>query len=191
VRRPSVRARGVIDFVSYLRSTIPGCAERVFAQLPPESRSALDGSLPTDWLGVEHSRRWVQAFVDDVGPERAREAFADFMKGWVVRSPLLKPLTEAVIRISGLSPAAAIRVMPRALAVSYRDFFEPRVLEIDEHRAVLLLESLAPEVVACPAYLVCFSGIFEGVIRFTGRRGSVAVTLSSDQTSARCEFTWS
>ena len=189
MRRPSVRARGVIDFVSYLRTTIPGCAERVLARIPPDSQQACEHALPTDWLSVEHSRRWTQAFVAEVGPERAREAFADFIEGWIVRSPLLKPLAEAVIRISGMSPAAVIRVIPRALAISYRDFFEPRVLEIEDRRAVVLLESLAPEVASCPAYLVVFSGIFEGAIRFAGRGGKVTVTLEGNST-ARCVFEW-
>jgi hypothetical protein len=186
-----VRARGVIDFVAYLKTALPGVAERVLAKMPPATQNAYASAIPTDWLSVDHSRRWIQGFVDDVGPERAREAFADFMAGWIVRSPLLKPLAEAVMRISGATPAAAIRVIPRALSFSYRDFFEGRVLEIGDARAVVVLESLAPEVAACPGYLVAFSGIFEGVIRFTGRRGTVEVTLNDEGTAARCVFDWS
>lgn len=159
-------------------------------QIPEASRQTLNDALPTSWISIEHSRYWVVGFVNAVGVADARELAADFTRQWVLRSPFLKSLAETMIRLKGISPETVIRLLPRALHISYRDFFNARLVELLDGRALLALEDLAPELIDTPEYFVLLTGGMEGTLRFMRRPGRVELTLDPKRRVARYSLFW-
>ncbi|HEY6561906.1 MAG TPA: hypothetical protein VI072_31775 [Polyangiaceae bacterium] len=187
---PHVRARSVLDFTAYLRKARPGVVEGILDRVPAECRRVLNDALPTSWISIEHSRHWVAGFVRAVGAPEARELTAEFTQQWVLRSPFLKSLAETMIRLKGISPETVIRVLPRALDATYRDFFKARLVELHPGRAIIALEELAPELLDTPEYFVLFSGGMEGTLRFMRRPGQVELTVDHRRRVARYSLSW-
>ncbi len=150
----------------------------------------LDDALPTSWISIEYSRHWVVEFVRTVGVADARELAADFTQHYVLRSPFLKALAETMIRLKGISPETVIRLLPRALHISYRDFFNVRVVELLHERAIIVFEDLAPELLDTPKYFALFTGALEGTLRFVRRPGRAELALDPKQRVAHYSLSW-
>jgi hypothetical protein len=180
----------VQDFIAYVRKVRPGVVEGVRERVPPEILRVLDEALPTGWLSIECSRHWVAEFVRQVGTRDAAELVADFTQHWTLRSPVLKGLAESMIRMNRIRPETVMRMLPRALHMSYRDFFTAKLFELHAHSAVLALEDLAPEVLDTPEYFVLFSGILDGTLRLVRRPGKVELVLDRHHKVARYALTW-
>lgn len=176
--------------MAYLRRVRPGVAEGILARVPADCRRVLDDALPTSWISIEHSRHWVAEFVRVVGAAEARELAADFTQQWVLRSPFLKSLAETLIRLKRVSPETVIRMVPRALHISYRDFFNARLVELHPGRAIIALEELAPELLDTPEYFVLLSGGMEGTLRFVRHPGQVQLTVDHRRRVAHYSLSW-
>lgn len=85
--------------------------------------STIEMAMRTSWLDAELDVRLTQVLADVVGVGMVRKANHDALVA-SANGPLLSPLRDGLIKLLGLSPAAAFRWMPRGWGHIYKDFGE-------------------------------------------------------------------
>jgi hypothetical protein len=158
--------------MAYLDVFRPGSLERVRAAMPEASRAIVEESPRTSWVPIEHDRHLPRAIVEVLGEEAATEMWRAFV-GSHVQSPLLRSLLDGATRLLGFSPGTLVWMVPKAWGQVYRDFCTPKVTERDDHHATLAFEDMAPEVLAEPAYLICFRAVILGFFDIAGVEGEL------------------
>lgn len=66
----------------------------------------------------------------------------------------------------------------------------PKVLERDDHHATLAFEDLAPEVLAEPAYLICFRAVILGFFDIAGVEGELEWDVDPARRRAVARVRW-
>jgi hypothetical protein len=188
-RRPAVRARSAQDALDFLDTFKPGSRDAVRQTMPPEVWEEIQGLARTAWIPVEKDHWVVDGFLEVLGEVEASRCWASFLTDHV-RSPLLRSIFDGAVRILGPSPGTFVRIVPHAWGAAYRDCATPIVEARSDHHARIVLEDIAPEVMAHPAYLVCFESIFRGLFSVAKTHGELEFTVDEDQRRAVADLSW-
>lgn len=188
-RQPAVRARSAQDAMAYLDSFRPGSLEAVRAAIPEGALAIIEDSPRTSWLSVEHDRHLPRAIVSVLGEDDATAMWRAFV-GSHVQSPLLRSLLDGATRLLGFSPGTLVWMVPKAWGQVYREFCTPKVIERDDHHATLALEDIAPEVLAEPAYLICFRAVILGFFDIAGVEGELDWDVDRQERRTVARLRW-
>lgn len=91
---------------------------------------------------------------------------------------MLKSTLAATVRLFGLTPASLARAAPVGWEVAFRDFCRVRTTQHARDSAVVMLEDVAEQVFASPAYINAFRGLFAGFTDFCGVTGDAEATAN-------------
>ena len=157
--------------------------------IPGPSLAVIDSALPTSWIPIEHDQHVPIAIIAVLGLPRADRFWRWFLCDHL-RSPLLRTLTDASIRLFGLSPSSLMRLTPRGWNLVYRDFCSPQMLDYGTEHATLQLRDMAKQVIESSAYLASFRAVFGGFLDMCKVEGSVAFDVDRPEQTVRVRLYW-
>jgi len=117
VQRPRILAGFVQGTLAGLE---PAAAERVRAQLAPETLATLERSSRLAWLPIDIDVELTHAIYTELGAARAHELFRRNLSA-ALDTPILRSLAQGALRLFGASPARLFSWAPKAYAQLFRD----------------------------------------------------------------------
>jgi hypothetical protein len=110
------------------------------------------------WLPLDHNLVITRALADALGPKRTHEFFVELMLS-TYRTPLLKSLVDAVLRLRGNNLTTMLQWVSKGFELMFKDAGHWRVIEREETSACLEVNGLPAAVTADRVWLdsVCSS----------------------------------
>jgi len=176
--------QGTLEAIDALDADL---GRRVRATLKPETLEAIEGAWAASWLPIRHDVELTAAFFEAAGAERACRVMRQNL-AVTFRKPILKPMTDAAVRVLGLHPEKILGWAPRVWPLLFRDAGELRV-EAKEGHATLWLEGLPPEVAENRDYLVGTAAAISAIFDLTGMAGACQLE-ESGRGQARFAARW-
>lgn len=115
---PRVQAGYMKDVVASL-ARLGSDGERMRAA-DPELMRAVEEAPPGAWLPIGLNLRWVEAAERAFGWDGALVFLAARVREELAR-PVFRSFVEGGVRLLGLDPGALVRLVPRGLAITFRD----------------------------------------------------------------------
>jgi hypothetical protein len=187
-REPLVRARLCQDWLKLVAEEEEPYKGRFFARVDAPLRETIESASRVAWIPLVNYVRLADILQETFGAVRAhayyRRAFVTSLD-----TPLLKPIFDLGARLLGLTPATAVRWLPKGWDAAFKDAGRIVGEVLGPGRARLIYEDL-PEVftasegwvLSCPASAYGVYDVLrvDGVIRLdlTNRRtGSIVMEL--------------
>jgi hypothetical protein len=171
---PAIRAAIARDFIESVRALNPILPARVLSQVPSETAEVLQGATRLGWIPMEHQTRINDQARKALGPHY-REAWRRAMLR-IFEEPILKPIVESSMRLFGSTPAALMRVTPRAYGLLIRDCGEFQFVEGTRPNAAgLALRGLPVGLAESGSFFEGMAGIFSAYFELSGTTGTVAI----------------
>jgi hypothetical protein len=152
-----------------------------------EAVAAIEGATRADWLPVVVDVELTEAIWREAGEtallEQARLALRAAMDG-----PLLRPLASVTIRVFGPRPHAALRMVPRAWPMVFRDCGTLDYVVVDDHVGRLVLRDAAGPLLASAPWQRGTGATFDALAAVAGAvdaRATAEVTAGSIEWSLR------
>jgi hypothetical protein len=154
----------------------PAALARVKARVGAEALATVEGASRLGWIpGIIDVALW-RAVDAELGPDGLRQ-LARALGVRLVRSGQLSGLLQGIIQLFGLTPAAIMRWVPRAVAEVHRGVGEVRMEELGEGFARLALVDLHPCLAGEP-WLAALAGSLELALEVSGMDGEAALESS-------------
>ena len=148
--------------------------ERVRAQ-DPALFAAVEEAPRSAWLPIALNVRWVEAVDRAHGWPRA----LDFLAARVADqfgSPLFRGFVEGGVRLLGLDPGALVRLVPRGLAIVFRDCGEWTAVRTSETSVELRAAGLPKELAGHARWIESVGGAALAMFGLCRVRGSARLT---------------
>jgi hypothetical protein len=122
------------------------------------SLQLIDAAQRSDWLPLEETSSFVDAVVSELGPDDAEDFFRRLTLERLVKTPVLRPIVQGVLRIFGASVGAVARGFPAGFGQSYRDVCDLRV-DAEGDAVTLVFDDPADEIFEHD-YPLIYRGVF-------------------------------
>jgi len=150
--------------LDFLEAEHPGSRERIWMRIPAESRAYIESVSRMEWIDLEHDHWLPDSILAEFGRDESVELFRASIPQHI-QKPLLEPFVMGMIRVLGKRRSRLLNLIPRALPLVFRDFFEPKAVSTDGGaRTEIRLEAIPPAVREFPAYFTMWEGVFLGVL---------------------------
>lgn len=163
--------------------------ERAIREQLPDVVRAVEQASRVAWLPVELDIRLTDAVERACGLERmkrwARDAIERSSEGW-----LLRPVVIGLSAL-GLTPDGALKRVPSAWPLVFRDSGRLHYEHADRHGITLVHSDVPAAICRSPTYLESIAGSFEGVAEIGGAkqvRSSVEIERDRGLVRYRCEW---
>ncbi len=167
----SIRGTQLKEDVTALAWLGPASRAEVLRRLSPEIVRQIEDASRVDWLPhalvVEMCR-----CIREVSGEEAVRGWSRAAVNGAMQGSLFRPFLEGVIAVFGLSPGAAMKVLPKAYLAALKDCGELQVLDTGPGWARMVLAGL-PEEARDRDWLVSVAGGFEVIFDACRVRGRV------------------
>jgi hypothetical protein len=188
-RQPAMRASHTKDFHQFLGRSHPDVQRQLRATLSSAVLERIEQALRTDWIPVELDAQYVGGLLACLGPERMRAAFRTFTVERLARSPSVRSIVNAMLRLFGVGVDGLVRALPAGLRQSYRDAFTVE-MEIGSGHARVVLTDIASEIMRCPGYLIIWEAIFLGMYDLAGVEPRLELEVSTSRRRVKADFRW-
>jgi hypothetical protein len=190
-RSPAARASAARDNVGFVDVYRPGALAEIRAGIPPASLEAIDHTPGISWLEFEHDHWLMDRTLAVLGREEAVECWHRSLAQLIER-PLLRGFVEGSLRLFGARPGKIVKMIPKGWSLAYRDFCVPTFRLLEEKRAEIRFEDVAPEAFESEGYLHCWHGICRGVFDLEKPKdGQVDFEIDRGRALAVATFSWS
>ncbi len=180
-------ARDTLDFTDIYR---PGARAEIRSGIPAASLDAIDNTLAVCWLAYEHDHWLMDRTLAVLGQPDAVECWRRSIAN-IIERPLLRGFVDGAMRIFGPRAGKLIKLIPKAWPIAYRDFCVPGFHSLEEGRAELRFEQIAPEAFRSPGYIHCWHGICAGIFDLEKpENGKLQFEIHEDQSLAIARFSW-
>jgi hypothetical protein len=123
-------------FVEQVDQLAPVDLARVEKLLPEELRRDVADSGNFAWLPLQHNLVLTRAVAESLGPKRTHEFFVELMLS-TYRTPLLKSLVDAVLRLQGNDLGTMLQWVSKGFELMFKDVGHWRVVEREASTASL------------------------------------------------------
>jgi len=184
-----MRASNVRDMFRFLERNYPAVGRQLRDRLPANVLDRIDHAARTDWIPVELDGQNVDEVLSAMGPEGMRDAYRRFARESLVSSPTVRSIVDGVVRVFGVSVGTLLRALPGGMRQSYRDAF---TLEIQhgQHKALVILDDIAPEVLRFQGYPLVWEGVFLGIYDLAHAAPQLDFKLVRGARRAEARFRW-
>ena len=189
-RFPRVRAQATQDTLASFAQRIDSGRDRLVARIPADALEEIERTPPTGWIPIEVEQHVPTAIVAELGKDGAYGFFRAHLHKQLEGSTLLKSTVAATVRLFGLTPASLARAAPVGWEVAFRDFCRVRATQRGSDSAVIMLEDVAEQVFASPAYVDAFRGLFAGFTDFCGVTGDAEATPDEGARTIEIVLRW-
>lgn len=187
---PRVRVRSSARFLEYLDEFEVGLSDRVKHAMPQDAVDALLTSPPTAWLPVSQTRHLSETLMREVGEAECLRMYRVYIRNDLVKTPVIRGLLEATIRLFGISPIPFLRGMIRGWSQLYRDFGELELAEHQDTHAVMVLRDAPAEVLQCRGYLLSLRAGILGLLDIARVDGAVEMSVNEAAREVRYHASW-
>jgi hypothetical protein len=185
---PRVQAGYMKDVVSSL-VRLGAEGEHVLAQ-DPALFAAIEAASRSAWLPISLNLRGVEAVERTHGWPRALDFFAARVADQFGR-PLFRGFVEGGVRLLGLEPGALVRLVPRGLAIVFRDCGVWTAVRTSETSVELRAAGLPKELASHARWIESVGGAALALFGLCGVTGSARLTEHRpDAESAVVEARW-
>jgi hypothetical protein len=188
-RQPAVRVNNARDYLDFFERDNPALYRHLLTTLPPVVIAGMRSNVRTDWIPVEQDGQYVDAVLAFLGPDGTKAASRKFLVESLVKSPMMRGMFDGAVRIFGVSVGGFLRLLPHALAQSYRDSFTIS-LERGDKQGLLVFDDIAPELLRFSAYPVIWEGIFLGLYDLAHAKPQLDFALDRVERRMRARFHW-
>lgn len=176
------------DTLAFLDKFQPGARQKVLERVPPASRSVIEETARSAWIGIEHDHFTIDAIIALFGTPRA-------IQFWCARlaelsdKPLLKTFLGGVLKIMPMDRKRVIGFLATGWQLVYRDMCTLTVVENEVGDPVLRFDEIPEPVRRHRNYLHSWHGGCLGFAKLAGLGGQVAFRVALDLRSAEAAFT--
>lgn len=185
-----MRARATQDTLSAFSQRVDDGRARLVARIPAEALAQIEHTPSSGWIPVDVEHHVPTAILGELGRDGAYAFFRGHLQRQLASSPLLKSTIAATIRLFGLTPASLARATPVGWDAAFRDFCRVRAIQRGSDSAVILLEDVAEQVFAYPAYVETFRGLFAGFADFCGVTGDAEASANEREREIEIVLRW-
>lgn len=176
------------DTLAFVDKTVPGSAERILAEFPPDTRALWDGVSRLGWMPIEHDHFLADATIKVLGQQRAVEIWRASVAN-LIEQPLLKTFVSGMITIFGDNRARVVGLFPRAFTQIYRDFCDLQLVQLDGG-ARLVFTDVADQLWQHPSYLQTWRAAAMGTLDVAHLEGSVELQSDKQARTVEIELHW-
>jgi hypothetical protein len=186
--RPAVRASAVRDTLAFLEKFEPGSLARVMAKVPEPSRSIIEATSRSAWVGIEHDHYTIDAIIEVFGRQRA-ERFWSLAISELADKPLLKSFISGMFRWMPLDPRRVVSIFATGWPLVYRDMCTLEVVSSPATQFPVLHFREIPALVRRHRnYLLSWQGACAGFATLAGLSVELVFRIAPDISCAEAEF---
>ena len=165
-------------------------ARQIRADTPPEMLAEIDKRGALAWLPVEINIEMTRAVSKTLGDEGAHEFYKSFLLG-VFDTSMFRTFVESGLRLLLSDLVAALRYVPLAYPMMFKNCGQWKTVSADEHSAVLELGNLASVCAHEPLWLASATGSLSSLLVLSRREGDCElVDFDADAGWARYRLHW-
>jgi len=184
----SIRGTQLKEDMTALAWLGPAARAEVLKRLSPETVRQIEEASRVDWLPhalvVEICR-----CIREVSGEEAVRGWSRAAVNGALQGTLFRPFLEGVIAVFGLSPAAGLKILPKAYLAALKDCGELQVVDMGPGWARMVLAGLPPEA-RVREWLVSVAGGFEVIFDACRVQGRVELEFDGPHADPRFRATW-
>jgi hypothetical protein len=177
-REPLVRARLCQDWLTLVAEEEDPYRSRFFAQLDASLRETIESASRVAWIPLANYVRLADILQETFGATRAD---AYYRRAFVASfdTPLLKPIFELGARLVGLTPATAVRWIPKGWAIAFKNAGALTGEVLGPGRARLVYTDLPALFTASEGWLLSCPSSAYGVYDFLRVEGIIRLDLTN------------
>jgi hypothetical protein len=157
------------------------------AKVPELSRSIIEATARSAWVGIEHDHYTIDAIIEVFGRQRA-EKFWSLAISELSDKPLLKSFISGMFRWMPLDPRRVISIFATGWPLVYRDMCTLEVVSSDNQFPLLHFRQIPALVRRHRNYLLSWQGGCAGFAQLAGLSVDVVFRIAPDVSSAEAEF---